>query len=136
MASIPCAGAIVVDGTGRLLHVERATPPQAGRWTIPGGRVEPGETIEQAVAREVLEETGLVVDVGPRVGTVERPGPGGVTYEIHDHAATPTGGTPQAGDDAAALRWASPAELAGLPLVTGLLAQLQEWGVVPAQRST
>ncbi|WP_026401310.1 NUDIX hydrolase [Actinomadura rifamycini] len=125
-----CVGAIVRDREGRLLLVLRGRPPGAGRWSVPGGRVEPGEDDAAAVARELLEETGLRVRAGALVGTVERDGPGGVVYEIHDYAATVLGGTPRAGDDAADVRWAAPAELRDLPLVPGLLDALTEWGVV------
>lgn len=125
-----CVGAIVRDRDGRLLLVLRGRPPGAGRWSVPGGRVEPGEDDAAAVARETLEETGLRVRAGALVGTVERDGPGGVVYEIHDYAATVLGGTPRAGDDAADVRWAAPAELRDLPLVPGLLDALTEWGVL------
>ncbi|MEV5825944.1 NUDIX domain-containing protein [Spirillospora sp. NPDC052242] len=125
-----CVGAIVRDRDGRLLLVLRGRPPGAGRWSVPGGRVEPGEDDAAAVARELLEETGLRVRVGALVGTVERDGPGGVVYEIHDYAATVLGGTPRAGDDAADVRWAAPAELRDLPLVPGLLDALTEWDVL------
>ena len=125
-----CVGGIVRDGDGRLLLVRRGRPPGEGLWSIPGGRVEPGEDDPAAVARELREETGLDVRVGARAGTVERPGPGGGVYEIHDYAATVTGGTLRAGDDAADVRWVRPDELAGLPVTPGLLDALAEWGVL------
>ena len=56
---IPCVGAIVADGEGRLLMIKRGHEPGAGLWSIPGGRIEPGETDTEAVARELTEETGL-----------------------------------------------------------------------------
>ncbi|MEU5884885.1 NUDIX hydrolase [Spirillospora sp. NPDC047279] len=129
---VRCVGGIVHDGSGRLLLIRRGTPPHAGSWSIPGGRVEPGETDAAAVERELAEETGLEVSVGPLVGTVERPGPGGVTFEIHDYAAAPVtpAGTLRAGDDAAEARWVTPAELRALPTVPGLLEALAGWNLI------
>ncbi|WP_131740531.1 NUDIX hydrolase [Actinomadura roseirufa] len=127
---VRCVGGIVRDGSGRLLMVKRGRPPGAGLWSIPGGRVEPGEGDAAAVARELAEETGLEVAVGRLVGSVDRPGPDGVTYEIHDYAATVTGGELRAGDDASDVRWVSPAGLRALPVTSGLLDALGSWGVL------
>ncbi|MQY03610.1 NUDIX hydrolase [Actinomadura macrotermitis] len=127
---VRCVGGIVRDGEGRLLMVRRGRPPGAGLWSIPGGRVEPGEDDAAAVVRELFEETGLRVAAGPLVGSVERPGPDGAVYEIHDYAATVTGGTLRAGDDAADARWVGGAELAALPVTPGLLEALRSWGVL------
>jgi ADP-ribose pyrophosphatase YjhB (NUDIX family) len=66
-----CVGAIVVLD-GQLLLVQRANEPSAGEWSVPGGRVEPGETLAEAVVRELGEETGLEGVCGPLVGWVER----------------------------------------------------------------
>ena len=74
---VRCVGAIVHDAGGRLLVIRRGRPPGAGRWSLPGGRVEPGESDAEAVVRELLEETGLRVETGSLIGRVERPGPGG-----------------------------------------------------------
>lgn len=129
---VPCVGALVHDDAGRLLVVRRAREPAAGRWSVPGGRVEPGESDEQAVSREVLEETGLHVVVGLRVGTVQRAGPNGVTYDIRDYACGLSVTTaPVAGDDAAEVRWVSRHELKGLDLTDGLWEALLEWGMLP-----
>ncbi|MDF2708868.1 MAG: hydrolase [Nonomuraea muscovyensis] len=124
-------GAVIIDGAGRILLVRRGHAPGAGLWSVPGGRVEPGETDAAAVEREVLEETGLRVAAGALAGTVERPGPGGVTYVIRDYLASVTGGETVAGDDAAAVRWCSRRDLARLPLVAGLAEVLEEWKVWP-----
>ncbi|MEV6860893.1 NUDIX domain-containing protein [Streptosporangium subroseum] len=129
---VNCVGAIVVD-SGRILLIRRGHPPGEGLWSVPGGRVEPGESDVEAVAREVLEETGLSIVPGRLAGTVDRPGPGDVVYEIRDYlAALPDGsdGTPRAGSDAADARWFTPDELVRLPLTTGLLDALVEWAVI------
>ncbi|WP_141577989.1 NUDIX hydrolase [Actinomadura sp. WMMA1423] len=127
---VRCVGGIVRDGDGRLLLVRRGRPPGEGLWSIPGGRVEPGEDDAAALVRELREETGLDVLVGPLAGTVERPGPGGVVYEIYDYTATVCGGTLRAGDDAEDARWVAPAELDALPLTPGLVDALSGWGVL------
>jgi ADP-ribose pyrophosphatase YjhB (NUDIX family) len=124
-------GAIVVGDDGRLLLIKRGHEPGAGLWSLPGGRVEPGETDEQAVIREVAEETGLAVRPGRLAGSLRRPGPGGAVFDIRDYCATVTGGVLAAGDDAADARWVDPAGLAALPLTEGLLDLLTEWGVLP-----
>ena len=97
---IPCVGAIVHDNAGRLLLIQRGHDPDAGLWSLPGGRIEPGETDEEALVREMLEETGLTVRPGALVGAVSRPGPGGSVIDIRDYRATVTGGTLTAGDAA------------------------------------
>ena len=71
---IPCVGAIITDGE-RILLIKRGHEPEAGRWSLPGGRIEPGESDQQALVREVREETGLKVTPGRLVGRVTRPGP-------------------------------------------------------------
>ncbi|WP_214412677.1 NUDIX hydrolase [Sphaerisporangium fuscum] len=126
---VRCVGGIVIDGAGRLLLVRRGRPPGEGLWSLPGGRVEAGESDAEALRRELAEETGLAVTVGVLAGSVERPGLDGVVYEIHDYFATPAPGTPRAGDDAAAVGWFAPGELPGLPLTSGLLAVLAGWRV-------
>jgi len=128
---IPCVGAILTDGE-LILLIRRGHEPEAGRWSLPGGRIEPGETDQQALVREVREETGLEVAPGPLVGAVNRPAPGGRVLVIRDYAATITGGTLAAGDDADDARWFSVRELHSLPLSTGLLEALNDWGVAEA----
>lgn len=129
---IRCVGAVIHDADGRLLLVRRATEPGRGRWSLPGGRVEPGESDAEALRREVHEEVGLAVRVGELVGSVRRAAPGGATFEIFDYRCTVDGDTvPRAGDDAADARWVSVADYHGLPLVDGLTDALTAWSVLP-----
>jgi mutator protein MutT len=125
---IPCVGAILTDGE-LILLIRRGHEPEAGRWSVPGGKVEAGETDQQALVREVREETGLEVTAGPLVGAVDRASPGGRVLAIRDYAASITGGTLAAGDDADDARWFSMRELHSLPLSTGLREALNDWGV-------
>lgn len=132
-------GAIVWDADDRLLLVQRRHPPQAGRWTVPGGKLEPGETLTAAVAREVAEETGLRVDVGDKAWVVDIPADDDVVFEVHDFVAEVREGTLRAGDDAADARWVSVAELGDLPLTAGLIEHLERHGLMrtaPTERTT
>lgn len=125
---------MVHDGRGRLLLVRRGREPERGRWSIPGGRVESGETDQQAVRREVDEEAGVRVFVGDRVGTVTIPAPGGRVFEVHDYLCRPyrAGATALApGDDADEACWCDAAQFAALPLVSGLADALEGWGCQP-----
>ena len=127
---IPCVGAVVTDGQGRLLMIKRGHAPGAGLWSIPGGRIEPGETDAEALVREMSEETGLVVEVGRLIGSVRRPGLDGAVIDIRDYAATVTGGTLRPGDDAADARWVEAADLDSLEITEGLIEALTDWGVL------
>ena len=132
---VQCVGAVITDDQGRLLLIERGHDPGKGLWSVPGGRIEAGETDEQAVVREVREETGLTVTCGRLLGSAELPGLHGSIVEVRDYLAATAPGLPGqipvAGDDAAAARWVTPAELramdAGGELTPGLLAALQSW---------
>jgi 8-oxo-dGTP diphosphatase len=121
MEIVLAASAVVTDAEGRVLLVERSRDPQRGRWSVPGGRVEPGESLEEAAVRETLEETGLRVVVGRELWTVRVPAGDGRAYEVHGFAASVVGGVLAAGDDAAAVRWVAYDELHELPLTTDLL---------------
>ena len=127
---IPCVGAVVTDGQGRLLMIKRGHEPGAGLWSIPGGRIEPGETDAEALVREMLEETGLAVEVGSLIGRVQRPGLDGAVIDIRDYIATVTGGTLRPGDDAADTRWVEAADLDSLEITEGLIEALTDWGVL------
>src|SRR5205823_10938256 len=114
---IRCVGAVVFDDAGRLLLVRRAREPGRGRWSVPGGRVETGETDAQAVIREVAEETGLVVEIVQLLGNVQRQAPGAAVFDIYDYRCRVTGGALQAGDDADDARWCNAQTLVTLPIV-------------------
>ena len=131
---IPCVGAVIRDDAGRLLMILRGHEPGQGLWSIPGGRIEPGETPEQAVVREVREETGLDVSCGPLLGTAELPGLNGAIADIRDYRAfiePGSAGLATAGDDAADVRWVSEAEAAAMDergeVTRGLLTTLRAW---------
>ena len=122
-------GAVIVED-GRLLLVRRGRPPGVGRWSLPGGRVEHGEVLAEAVVREVAEETGLDCRCGPLVGWVERIG-AGYHFVILDYWVTvPEGAPAVAGDDADEVRWVSRADLEGLELVPRLLEFLAQHHVL------
>lgn len=131
---VDCVGGIVVDGAGRLLLVRRGQEPAKGTWSVPGGRVEAGETDAVATAREVLEETALRVQVGRFVGSVERDAPAGGVYVIRDYlCALADGADPdavRAGDDADEAAWFPPAEVPRLDTSPGLVEALTGWGVL------
>jgi ADP-ribose pyrophosphatase YjhB (NUDIX family) len=117
-----------------LLLIKRGHAPGAGLWSLPGGRIEPGETDAEALVREMREETGLVIEAGQLIGSVRRPAADGAVLDIRDYAATVTGGTLRAGDDAADARWVDRSELAALPMTEGLVEALTDWGVLGRER--
>jgi 8-oxo-dGTP diphosphatase len=125
---VQCVGAVITGPDGRLLLIQRGHEPGRGLWSLPGGRIEPGETDQQAVVREVAEETGLTVTCGPLFGTAQLPGLAGAVVEVRDYRVEITGGSPVAGDDADDLCWAGPAERAALPLTEGLAEFLVKHG--------
>lgn len=113
-----------------MLLIKRGREPSRGKWSLPGGRVEAGELLADALAREVKEETGLEVEVEALAGILEVPGE--VHYVILDHFATVTGPTePVAGDDAAEARWVPLDEVVELELTPRFLETLRAWGVLP-----
>jgi len=113
-------GAVIVEA-GRILLVKRGHPPLAGEWSIPGGVLEVGETVREAVVREALEETGLTVEPRDLLGVFDRvlPDETGRTkyhYVLIDFLCRRIAGEPQAAGDAAEARWFTKEELAKLSL--------------------
>ena len=131
MTRLILGASAVIVADGAILLVRRGHEPQLGRWSVPGGKQEPGETLHQTAEREAYEETGLEVRVGAELWSLTIPS-GDVTYEVHDFAATVTGGTLHAGDDAADVRWVPFAELDLLPLTDGLMGYLTRGGIIPS----
>jgi ADP-ribose pyrophosphatase YjhB (NUDIX family) len=117
-------GAVVLREDGAVLLVQRGRPPLAGMWSLPGGKVEPGELVARAVEREVLEETGLAVRAGALVEVVTLAGEGH-RFEIHEIACTlldaASAADARAGDDATAVRWCHDEEMASLGVTTDVV---------------
>jgi mutator protein MutT len=113
-------GAIIIDAN-RVALVRRGRAPLQGKWSIPGGVLEVGETLRAAVEREVLEETGLVVEVGELLGVFDRVLPdeeGKIRYHyvLIDFLCFRVGGELRAGDDAEEVEWFAVQELEALKL--------------------
>jgi 8-oxo-dGTP diphosphatase len=113
-------GAVILRH-GEVLIVRRANPPLQGEWSLPGGALEVGEKLREGVAREVLEETGLEVEVGPVLDVIDSIFPDGegrtqYHYVLIDYLCHLRSGTPMAASDASELRWARPGELSALGL--------------------
>ena len=113
--------AVVIRDDGRVLLVQRGQDPGKGRWGLPGGLVELGETLAQALQRELREECGIKVEPGEVLGIVEsrvRDEQGRLRfhYVIIDFLATYRSGELRVASDAADARWVHPEELAAYPL--------------------
>lgn len=126
-APIAGVGAVIVrtgaDGEPQVLLIRRAQEPLKGEWSLPGGAVELGETLEAAICREVLEETGLVVEVVDTVKAfdrISRDDTGRVRYHyvLVDFLCRITGGSLTCATDALEARWATDEKLDGLTPLT------------------
>ena len=122
-------GAVIVKD-GKALIVKRANEPFKGQWSIPGGRVEPGETLAEAVRREMREETGLEVRVGPLIDVFELvehvAGRLRHHFVIVDYLCACVGGALCAGDDAEALAWVTDDEVVRYGVADGAAAVVRK----------
>jgi 8-oxo-dGTP diphosphatase len=123
-------GAVVVDHD-RLLLVKRARGWATGRWAVPGGKVELGESLAEALTRELREETGLDGVCGPLVGWAEIVEPEAHFVVLDFEVTLVTDRDPIAGDDAAEVRWVDLPDVAELDLVDGLAELLHDAGIIP-----
>lgn len=108
---------VVVWKDGRILLIRRARPPRQGQWSLPGGRQELGETVRETAMREIQEEAGVVVTLGPLldvVDTIVRDDGGGIDfhYTLIDFEADWVSGDTSPGDDADGAMWVHPDEIA------------------------
>ena len=134
------AAAAVVIRKGKILLVKRANEPSQGMWAVPGGSVQPGETLQAAAERETLEETGLVVTAKEPIHVfdlIEREGRGRLRFHfvIVDLAARFIYGRLRAGDDALEARWLSPEDLVGMPITPGTRKLLEKIGFIKPDKA-
>ena len=130
-------GGVVIDG-GRTLLIRRGSEPLRGQWSIPGGTLELGESLEEGVARELLEETGLevrvldLIEVFDRIFTEPDAGGGGTPqrpkfhYVIVDYLCERISGEPRAGSDVTDVAFATEEELARFQLTTTAIRVLRK----------
>jgi 8-oxo-dGTP diphosphatase len=131
-------GVVVRDG--KAVIIKRANEPYKGQWSIPGGRVELGESLPSAVRREVREETGLDVDVGAVIEVferIQRDPDGRVRYHfiIIDYLCTCRGGALCAGDDADDVAWVTSDELAEYDIRASAVAVIRQGLTMSARPS-
>ena len=126
----PGAGAVIIDDD-RMLLVRRARGAYVDHWAVPGGRQRRGETMRAAAAREVLEETGLIVEVGDTVWVgdiIDEADPPAYHYTVVDFFGTVVGGDLRAGDDAAEARWVPVNEVRGMRLTPTMVDLIDTLG--------
>lgn len=124
------AASVAVLRDGRVLLARRAKPPGAGRFSLPGGLVEPGETLAEAALRELVEETGVtarIVDFNRHVEVIERDDAGAVRrhFVVASFVGLWLSGEGVVGPEASEIVWAAPDEVAALPVTDQLAAVLE-----------
>jgi len=121
-------GAVVFNPEGRILLIQRGKSPHYGRWMVPGGTVEWGETLEEATVREVREETGIDIEIETFVELIEAISPeeSGYHFVIVDYAAHAIAGSLRAASDAKNAVWASADSLAEYDLTPEMLAVIEK----------
>lgn len=113
-APVPCVGIVCLRGDSVLL-IRRGTPPRQGEWSLPGGRIEPGERAMDAALRELREETGVEAEITGLIDVVDGLFPeAGRHYVLIDYAAHWVSGEPVAGDDAVEARFVALDEVEAL----------------------
>ena len=111
---VPAVGVVCLRGDSVLL-IRRGTPPRQGEWSLPGGRIEPGERAMDAALRELREETGVEAEITGLIDVVDGVFPeAGRHYVLIDYAARWLSGEPVAGDDAAKARFVALDEVESL----------------------
>lgn len=141
-------GAVVLDEGGRVLLVKRANEPLKGEWSLPGGAVDVGETLDHAIRREVKEETSVEIDVGPIVDVLDRirydeDGRVRFHYVLVDFLCRPCGGALQCATDAEDAAWADAADLRRYQVAAATMRVIEKaaarasigWSPRPAQES-
>lgn len=121
-------GAVVFGAGEEILLIKRGKAPNYGRWMVPGGTLEWGETLEEGAIREVREETGIEIEIEAFVEIIEAmtPGEDGYHFVIMDYAARAVGGTLAAGSDALEAVWVAPQALRDFDLTPELLRVIEK----------
>jgi len=119
-----CVGVVCIRGEDVLL-IQRGTAPRKGEWSIPGGRIEVGETEAQAALRELGEETNVSADLLTKITALDADFEG-YHYRLHDYLARWTSGTPKAGDDADKARFIPLSEIDGLGMWSETVRVIRE----------
>ena len=119
-----CVGVVCIRGEDVLL-IQRGTAPRKGEWSIPGGRIEPGETESQAALRELTEETSVSADLLTKITALDADFEG-YHYRLHDYLARWTSGDPVAGDDADKAKFVPLSEIETLGMWSETVRVIQE----------